>query len=176
MLLSRLLLRSTNWALDMCAPMRTIQVHNNYAPWLSKEALSSMRARNIAQHRASVSNLDTDWEYYRTLRNQTNGLVKRDKSSWRVNKMKMLGSNSSMVWKNVKDWFGWNKQGPPTKLLYNGNIYMKPADLSRIMNESFISKINNHVSNLGPCQTCPVENIRNMMNSNRSHRQMDGIL
>ena len=45
-----------NMILDRLAPIKTIQVRNHYAPWLSSSTKELMKERNIAQHRASVTN------------------------------------------------------------------------------------------------------------------------
>ena len=55
--------------LDSLAPVKTIQVRNNFAPWLSDNTKQLMKERDIAQHRASVTNLEHDWHYYHHFRN-----------------------------------------------------------------------------------------------------------
>ena len=150
--------------LDSLAPVKTVQVRTNYAPWISKTTLEMMKERDTAQHRATITKLDTDWAYYCQLRNQVTRVLKTEKSEWRIHKLKTMGKDSGLVWSNLKDWFGWQKQGPPTKLLSNGNIYTKPKDLTKIMNEHFIAKIAKHVSNLSPPQDDPISPIRRMMN------------
>ena len=42
-------------------------------------------------------------------------------------------------------------------------MFSKPADLTRIMNEHFVGKIEKHVSSLDPPQGTPIEPIRKMM-------------
>ena len=117
--------------LDRFAPIKTIQVCNNYAPWISKNTRSLMKERDLAQHRASHTGLPTDWVFYSQLKNQATRQVKSDKSQWIANKLKTIGDNSSLVWRNLRDLFGWKRQGP--------------KDLVRIMNDHFLSKIQNHV-------------------------------
>ena len=36
--------------LDLHAPVKTIQIRNNYAPWLSNSTKELMKERDIAQH------------------------------------------------------------------------------------------------------------------------------
>ena len=110
-----------------------------------------------------MTDLDEDWQYYRQLRNQVNRAVKNEKSEWQINKLKSFGQGSSSVWRNLKSWFGWNKKGPPTRLLSNGNIFTKPYELSNIMNKYFIDKIQAHVSNLDPPLSDPIDPIRKLM-------------
>ena len=151
--------------LDEFAPVKSFQVRNNYVPWLSKQTLDIMKERNTAQHRAAMTGLDEDWQFYRQLRNQVNRLVKTEKSQWRTNRLNSVGQDSGLVWRNLKNWFGWNRQGPPTKLLSGGNIFTKPHELANIMNKFFTSKIQAHVSNLSPAHSDPVDPIIKIMES-----------
>ena len=50
--------------LDLHAPVRTIQVRNNFAPWLSSSTKELMKERDRMQHRASLSNIEEDWQQY----------------------------------------------------------------------------------------------------------------
>ena len=77
-----------NGILDRLAPVKTIQVRKNYAPWLSPATKQLMNDRDIAQNRASVTNLTKDWEHYRQLRNQVNKNLKSEKCLWRANELK----------------------------------------------------------------------------------------
>ena len=74
-----------------------------------------------------------------------------------------MGKNMGLVWKSLKNWFGWRKQGSPSQLFHDGHMYTKPKDLARIMNEYFINKVRNHVTSLAPPISCPIEPIRKMM-------------
>ena len=69
--------------LDSLAPVKTVQVRTNYAPWISKTTLEMMKERDTAQHRATTTKLDTDWAYYCQLRNQVTRVLKTVKSEWK---------------------------------------------------------------------------------------------
>ena len=97
-----------------------------------------MKERIDSQQRAKDSQQEADWVIYKKLRNRVNLPLKREKNNWRMHKLKSLNNNSGQLWKNVKDWFGWTKGGPPTKSSANGEIFSKPRDLARIMNEHFV--------------------------------------
>ena len=129
--------------LDKMAPIKTIQTRSNYAPWISEDTKNKIKKRNELQKKASETNLDSDWEKYKKQRNLINNILKTEKKSWQERKVVNLGSDTSSVWKNLKNWLGWNKGGPPSKLLDGGIIYTKPKDLARIMNKFFIDKVQN---------------------------------
>ena len=102
----RLFTERMNDLLDRLAPIIVIQVVHNYAPWLTVETKQLMREHDIAQHRASVTNIETDWHYYRQLRNQVTVKLKSEKSQWQMTKLKVMGQDAGKVWKNLKDWYG----------------------------------------------------------------------
>ena len=153
--------------LDKMAPIKTIQNRSNYAPWISKDTKNKINARNEAQKKASQTNMLSDWEEYKRQRNQVNLTVKTEKKSWQAAKISSFGSDSSSIWKNVKNWLGWSKGGPPTKLLENGTIFTKPSDLARIMNSFFIKKVQNLRKNLPENPGNPLQLLEAIM-QNRS--------
>ena len=130
------------------APIKTFQSRSNYAPWVSDNTKNKIKERNEAQKKASETKTSSDWEEYKKLRNQVNSILKAEKRTWQENKISSYGSDSSSVWKNIKNWLGWSKGGPPSKLLDNGTIFTKPSDLARIMNLFFINKVKNLRQNL----------------------------
>ena len=134
--------------LDQMAPIKTFQSRSNYAPWVSDNTKNKIKERNEAQKKASETKTSSDWEEYKKLRNQVNSILKAEKRTWQENKISSYGSDSSSVWKNIKNWLGWSKGGPPSKLLDNGTIFTKPSDLARIMNLFFINKVKNLRQNL----------------------------
>ena len=56
--------------LDDMAPVKKIQSRANYAPGLSKETKLLKKEREVAQEKASESDSQDDWRWFRTLRNQ----------------------------------------------------------------------------------------------------------
>ena len=67
--------------------------------------------------------------------------MKIEKNQWQKQKLEGFGKDSRAAWKNIRNWLGWSKAGPPTKLLDKGVLCSKPKSLVRIMNEFFINKI-----------------------------------
>ena len=100
--------------LDVMAPIKVIQARAKYAPWLSEATKNKIKARNEAQKKASESKTKSDWDEYKKLRNSLNNTLKSEKKSWQENKIDDLGSDTSSIWKNVKNWLGWTSGGPPS--------------------------------------------------------------
>ena len=75
----KLLSDSLSQILDIMAPIRTIQIRENYAPWLSSETKIKMAERDNAKKIASETNDEEHWILYRRLRNAVNGALKNEK-------------------------------------------------------------------------------------------------
>ena len=105
------------------APIKSIQVRTKYQPWMSHNTKEKIKERNLAQEKAAETKNGDDWAKYKALRNNVNSILKSEKRNWQQNKLVELGNDSSSVWKNIKNWLGWSKGGPPTKLMENGNIH-----------------------------------------------------
>ena len=51
--------------LDEMAPMKCIQIRSNYSPWLCKDTLDLMKARDEVQKLASETKCRDDWVKYK---------------------------------------------------------------------------------------------------------------
>ena len=97
------------------------------------------------------------------LRNSLNNTLKSEKRTWQENKISDFGSDTSSIWKNVKNWLGWTSGGPPSKLLEDGRIYTKPSDLAKIMNTFFTNKVRNLRENLPQNPGDPLRLVQKLM-------------
>ena len=149
--------------LDRMAPMRVIQVRQKYCPWLSQKTKDLIKERNKAQEKASESQKQEDWKKFRDLRNTINNRLKHEKLKNQREKINECKNNSKDIWKNIKQFLQWSSGGPPTQLFHNGNLSTKPSDISKIMNEFFINKVNTLRSNLPANQGDPLQGVRKMM-------------
>ena len=156
--------------LDLMAPIRTIQVKENYAPWLSKETKAIMAERDRAQEAAAESKNDEDWSTYKRLRNRVNSLLRNEKRNWQRNKFIECEDekDSKQIWKNIKSWLNWTSSGAPTQLFYEGQLENRPCRLAYCMNKFFIDKITNLRDNLGESQLNPLDNLRRLMAGRKS--------
>ena len=76
---------------------------------------------------------------------------------------------------DLKDWYGWTKNGLPTKIAENGNVFSKPADIARIMNTYFVSKITSLVTNLGEPVSCPLDPVRKIMEGRHCNIKLHAV-
>ena len=68
--------------LDTMAPMRTVQIRTNYAPWLTQETKNLMSEIDTLQSIAAQSNSSGDWRKYKVLRNRINSRLKSEERNW----------------------------------------------------------------------------------------------
>ena len=151
--------------LDQMAPIHTIQIRENYAPWLSYETKRIMAERDIAQKKAAETKYEEDWKLFRRLRNKVNSLLKNEKQNWQRSKFKQCEeeNDSRQIWKNVKSWLNWTTSGAPTQLFYNGRLETRRIGLAECMNMFFIDKVRNLQSNLGHSGANPLNNLQRLM-------------
>ena len=116
-----------------------------------------------AQKRAAESKSEDDWRQYKALRNRITTILCTEKKSWQARKIAQFGSDSSSIWKNVKQWLGWSKGGPPTKLMQNGNLISKPKAIAEVMKEFFVNKVRLLRENLPPNPGNPLTLVNRLM-------------
>ena len=97
------------------------------------------------------------------------------KKSWQEKKISDLGSDTSSIWKNLKNWLGWTSGGPPSKLIEEGNIYTKPSDLARIMNSFFINKVRNLRQNLPENAGDPLRLVQKLMENRTCFFKLNSV-
>ena len=165
----KLLSDSLTDILDIMAPVRTIQIRENYAPWLSSETKQKMADRDHARRLASQSRLAEDWKYYKRLRNEVNKVLKNEKLNWQRSKFKKCEeeNDSKQVWKNVKSWLNWTSSGAPTQLFYEGRLETQPSRLAECMNKFFIEKVINLKASLKQSNCNPLLKLRRLMENRR---------
>ena len=150
--------------LDKHAPVRTIQVRKNFAPWMNKDLKNKMIERDTAREIAEISGDQDDWRSFRNTRNTVNNLMKLVKNEWNKKKLDSIAQTSSNVWKNLKRLAGFKQSGgPPTQLHYMGRMVTSPVELSSVMNSFFVTKIKDLLKRLPPQKEDPLENLRRMM-------------
>ena len=68
--------------IDSEAPFKTVQVRKAYHNWITDSTKSEMDIRDKARDKAKITDLDLDWQLYRSKRNICTSLQKKDKSSY----------------------------------------------------------------------------------------------
>ena len=76
------------------APVKIIQVRNNYLPWMSNDTKNNIQLRNELLKKAKATSKDSDWKEYRKLRNFINNSIRMEKKMWQANKLESFGIDS----------------------------------------------------------------------------------
>ena len=140
-LATELLVRKINGLLDIMAPVRTIQTHAKYAPWLGEDTKKLKDERDKAQEHAALTDDPEDWRVFRSLRNQVTARSRADKKEWEKEKLDHTKNSPTDMWNRLKGWLGWSGGGPPTQLSSDGKLITSPSGLGSTMNKFFVDKI-----------------------------------
>ena len=99
------------------APIKTFQMRQHYAPWLSEETKSVMADRDAAVSAARQSGNVEDLSVATKLRNKCTRLLRNEKHKYLQNKLASCENENDIagIWKNVKGCLGWGgSAGAPT--------------------------------------------------------------
>ena len=151
--------------LDDMAPMRSIQVRTNYAPWLCKDTLELMKSRDQVQKLASETKSRSDWLKYKELRNKINNKLKYEESRWQKLRLSGCRDNSAKTWKYVKGILNWHSSGSPNQLFFKGSLRTKPQEVAESQNQYFLEKIEKIRVNLPPPTSDPLFKLKQIMQS-----------
>ena len=155
--------------LDKLAPVKTIQIKSNYAPWLNDKLKAMMRKRDEAQRNASRSGNMEDWRLYKNLRNSTTSALKDAKKDWESKRIDNVANQPRDMWANLKRIMKWKSSGPPTQLVKDGIVVTSPSELANTMNEFFIEKVKNFEKNLPPPTGYPLAHLKEIMKNRTCH-------
>ena len=130
--------------LNKHAPLKTYQVRNNYAPWLSKATQEKMKLRNKLKVEASEENNIEKLKQYKKLRNEVQTDLVKDKEDYYKNKFYNRETTVGSIWSSVNDYLGTpNKShsNMPTLLSHNNQTITTPRDIANTFNQIFIEKV-----------------------------------
>ena len=129
MVLQKLILKRImkNWntdlyreILDKIAPMTTIQLRNNYKPWINEETKAQKNHRDELREIARNSRIPTDWNQYKIERNKCNILLRKTKSDFLKNVYKNLEINRYFQYVQDNKITSWMEKRRNTWLLPGG--------------------------------------------------------
>ena len=129
---AELLTKGLTRVLDLLAPLRSIQVRNKYAPWLSEETKDLTRRRREAQANAATTGDPGDLRQVRSLRNMAVKQGRKEREVWERDKLESRGRSPSQIWAGVKSVLGWGNNGPPTRLYHGGKYIDTPKGLATV--------------------------------------------
>ena len=140
------------------APVKKFQIKSRYAAWLSDHTKDKMKARDLAQQKASSSGLAEDWDDYKNMRNEVTALLNKDKLEWQQQKLQPCEETTD----------NGSTTSSPTNLLNNGNLESSPLKMAEIQNNYYIDKVPTIRSNLQVQDRDPLELLRRKLGDNQA--------
>ena len=92
------------------------------------------------------------WNKFKALRNKINNRIRHEEVSYKKSKVNECQGDPSRIWGLAKKFMDWTSPGPPTQLETEEKkkitLHTKARDLAQLMNDFFISKVQNILKKL----------------------------
>ena len=162
--------------LNLHAPWIVYQQRKHYTPWVTLETSQLMKERDkikeeakaMASREGRAASVEQSelWNRYKKLRNNVNNRIKQEEIRYKKAKVNDCQGIPGQVWGLAKRFMNWSSPGPPTQLEVEENnkitLCTKASHLANIMNEFFISKVQNIVKTMKNLPT-DLSGCRNIM-------------
>ena len=116
--------------LDILAPVRTIQIRKNYAPYLQGSTKTMMKERNQVKSHYQTSNLMIDKLRYNKIRNDVVKAQRADKRKWATKELERSGNRSKNLWATVRKINGNSDKAAINTLNVNDVFLTKKVDIA----------------------------------------------
>ena len=122
-------------ALDRFIPVKKFQIRKDQKSWITSETRQLMLDRENARNEAVRSNDDQDWKTYRRIRNKVKDKVKNDKKRYLKNTLDKAENEKDVknTFRIAKDLLGWKSGGPPTAIVSENKLLLKPREVAEVM-------------------------------------------
>ena len=97
------------------APIKTMRVKDRYCPWVDKDIVKLMYARNHAKKCAVKTTSEALWQKFKYLRNLVTLKIKQAKKKYYNDKIADCGNDSKKMWKFINRITGSKTYKPPHK-------------------------------------------------------------
>ena len=124
-LVANVLVSHITSAIDIVAPIKTVQIRHKYAPHLTPHSKHLMEARNALRVTYNSTKLLKDEIAFKKARNLAVKSQRSDRKMWAIKiieKTTMNASDSKALWKAAKIITGEDKKESVNKLVINGTI------------------------------------------------------
>ena len=156
--------------LDECVPLKTFKVREQHKFGLSEKTKQSMKERDSL--RQSKSNLSpsekaVQHEKYKKMRNRVNSMIKADVIRYNEERI-TKAEDVNEVWKVVSDIAAPRSEARLT-LNENGKIIENEGEVAEILNDYFITKIQDLKSSIDPqMMEDPIQRLEKKLANNTS--------
>ena len=140
--------------LNVHAPWIIFQQRKKYSPWITAQTMKIMtdrdhwknRAKNLAANNSNSVSTPEEveaWQKYKELRNKVNNTKRNEEYKFKRSKIEENIEDPNSMWGTVKGFMDWKRSGTPSQIVVNNVLYKKAKDVAKLMNEFFISKVEN---------------------------------
>ena len=132
---------------DTHAPIKSLRVKGNKAPWLTPNLSQSMRDRDYHHRKAIKSQSTHHWSMYNKLKSYVNKEVKKAKITFYQDLIATNKGDSSGLWKVLNNIISNDKKEKgPSCIISEEMRYNNPQSIAEIFNK-FFSNIGLHLVN-----------------------------
>ena len=124
--------------LDKHAPLKRTKVKSKRSPWLTSSIKAMIHMRDKLKRKAMITKIETDWENYKKMRNDTTLQIRQAKQEYFSNKIKNESQNPKSAWKTINSLLGkQNKITNVNELIIDDKKVTSPSDIAESFNEYF---------------------------------------
>ena len=144
--------------LNVHAPWIIYQQRKDFVPWLTPETVQMMKDRDKLKEEAKSKTgggpelQSKKWKEFKALRNKVNNRMRQEEIRYKKSKVKECQGDPGKVWSLAKKNMDWASPGPPTQLEdeidKKVTLHSKARDIAMIMNNFFITKVQNVLKKL----------------------------
>ena len=125
--------------LDNHAPIKVIQHHKNYAPYLSSSLKERMKYRDSLKKAWITSGNEDIHTDYKSLRNKVCKEIKEAKTKYYETRLN--SNNSKNAWSTTNQMIGHTVNDFPQQMIIDNKLETNPANLADEMNSFFVKKV-----------------------------------
>ena len=126
---------------DQC-PYKNMNFREDTPEWITKEILSEINLKDYLYRKAKKINTPTDWDIFRSKRNEVKRLLASAKENFVKNKLNELEGNPRKFWREINKISGLGKNKNKRKCTKivdeNGNVH-ENVDAANFLNNYYVN-------------------------------------
>lgn len=126
-----------------CIPNKKVRIKPSEPSWINSTIKRHIRKRKRAYKKAKITNSESDWVKFRSLRNKTIQIIRKSKKSFydRIAlKLRSQTLSTKDWWKTLKSFIAPNSKSSIPPLEINDNMYIEEHDKANAFNKFFQSQ------------------------------------
>ena len=125
--------------LDLHAPLKTVRIKNNPAPWISRSIRDDMDTRNKLLKKFRLQRTLSNWEAYKSQRNRVTARQRLAKKNY-FHRLILNNSHPSIIWQSLKLAIGSQNKSKPCSTFKSDDAFIA-------------TRLNNHFVSISTCDS-----------------------